>query len=281
MSQLLTFVEPSIHYSMSKLMTFVESTQLNNFYTFKLCCDKSDLYLPYDIWKLVIYELCDNQTVPVAPIKILEWIDDYITNPLQQKLNPVLLGCDNSIHTPIIYLLYDSVHQPVQMSYAIHAIKLENNQCHIRYYGDFLLGIVKNKSINSIKIDSETPLKPEWDGLKINLTYSKKDFYEFQLTNVYTHLEKEILENTFSLFQDKYRNKNQITYWTRRDIFPFCCVNGYGTHLAFTFETDSPLAQVEFLYAYLNTPIREELKDNKCLKYKKMIYNEHFYQYEY
>lgn len=288
MSQLVTYIEPSIYDPMSKLITFINPVNLDNLYTFKLCCDKTNLYLPNDIWKLIIYDLCHNLTVPVEPIKILEWLDDYITNPLQQKLNPILLGHDHSINNivPTLYLLADRPYQPIQMSYGIETIKLENNQCQLSRHVDFFIGIVKNELIKTINIHIKQWIPPEWFAPEITLTYTQKDLHEFQFQNVYSHLQEEIIDNPSNLLQEKYKNTNQIIYWTMRDIFPFSHINSLRIQITFTFETENPLTQVEFLYAFLNEPIRGQLQrgqlqDDRCLRYKKMIYFDGmFYQHE-
>lgn len=267
MNQLITYVEPSIFSNLSNIITFIDPLYINGLYTFKLCCDKSKLFLPTDIWKLIIYNLCLYKAIPVDKKRILDWFDDYITNPLQQKLNPILVvkyGC-----TPPKYLIFGSQNKSSNVGYEICNITLNNNKCGLYRYGDIFLGIVKNESIKSIKINIQRVFPDGWTSHDQILTYNQTDLYEFKFQNVYSHSLDDIMNNKNKLFEEQYKIAYPQTYWTMRDIFPFNCINSYRTNITFTFETVSPLTQVEFLYAWVEN--NKKLKTD-YLKYKGMLY---------
>lgn len=281
------FEIPSKYSNLDTLINWLPNNLQEKYNAYKLCCDDANLYLPQELWASILHLLCEPKNtqnddiittdmldivkqqkleikeIVVEPKDILNWYDNYISNPALHENNPVFLS-ENS-YACIIYL---SVKHNFNHSILLHTINnTGNNEFNIPRLGDLFLGIQKNPNIISIQIDMYNV-----PSYKIKA----QDLYEFKFAKMYTHTLSELDDicsghDMLEIYKQKYIYDSEI-YWSFRDIMPISLLNALCT-VKLTVETvnDIPLDDIKILYGFIAGYNRSKM----CalpLEYKNIIY---------
>lgn len=272
MSKLVLYdIPPSKYSELKGLVNFLPDDLKQSYYQYRICYYQLQLDLPLELWNEIIYLLCEIRSNIIPDNKILDWFDQYIHDPRQHKLNPVLMDTTTgSLYTG--YLRADGVN----ISYKPVSIRLEGPDCfyhtRILYYADLMVGIIQDDRIKSIKFTM--------DGKSI--IYQVNDLYEYTFKRAYSHTIEQVSQTNITtttgfhpdiklLLDPKYLNKENIKFWSV-DIMPFSMANCPFTEIFMEIETNEPMTDIKLLYAFLSPELRISVGNNP-INYKNLEYN--------
>lgn len=285
MSQLVwyTFDIPGQYSDISTLIDWLPADQQKRYCVYKCCCDRSGLYLLKELWQIILRFLCEPKSTKngdiITPkvIKnsqhiektiidsncVLDWWDNYISNPGLHELNPVLLCEQNSL----VNVIYSAI-LGVDHSVFIAKIRNVDGNCkglQIPQLADLLLGIEKDPNIKSI----------EFNLGSFDYKIETKDLHEFTLNKIYTHSQSDLEElsnnDTSCLYDSKYINTNISTFWSFRDVMPLSLLNAPFSGKTLKLETTNLVSKIKLLYGFLNRGHREKITQTS-FAYKNVLY---------
>lgn len=267
MSKLMWYVPNQLN-NIKHIISCLSRDLKNNYYTFCLCYNRLNLYLPIELKKLILINLFDSQII--NPKDILNWWDNYITNPIQNLNNPIYLFEEEKSYVLMDYI-FNFPH--IDMLYNFQTVKIQNNIGTIQYNNDFLLGILVDKKIDNIEIkicqNSTGPLPVD-------------NLFEFKLDNIYIYYQDIIKEYYNSFLTGDSVDFNPVYFgsvklWSIRDIMPLFLSYMTTKNIEIIITADQPVDNLVLLCGclrrqYLHEIINNNLIYNKCIYIGGMLY---------
>ncbi len=244
------------------------------YYCTKWCCALlgTRYFLPQDIWKYILFLLCDN--IHIDEIKILEWFDVYFKDEYQKLVNPLRLeptwtdalsSCRNNESYDIYYAI---INVPVVFS--------EKDIC-------YRCTCPVGRAVCSIDLILGIDLGTE------KLNKSVKNMYIE--TNYFILNDKSCPNSLFIKYATpgplgQGTEKETIqTFLTLKDYMPICSYSAPYSEIHFNVELDSSekLDSINILCGYMNNKLRYKLDSfnhvdpnlaRKRFIYKKCIYTD-------
>lgn len=276
MSQLILYkFPPEERLDTQVLLNYLSEYDKHKLYTYKLCCNKNDMYLPKEIWTQVLYYLCDIKKLHMSYISLLYWLDKYIADPRQNRLNPILLSGEGCLSD---HLSYFNLFPDLDCMYRIevNSDPVMNNQFAI-YLGDvgwnceLLCGIMVDPEILNIEF-----------RIRDDCIYNIKsnELYEFRLDNIYTYnfqdfdTMKCIRDNTinFTNLPSKYKCDTK-TFWSYRDIMPL-----HVKHLMLHITSVNPIPNIKLLICKPRNSREFRKLFKNSVAYKTIIYDNYNFE---
>ncbi len=258
MSKLIWY-KPSEHCHERLFLDYIDAETKYKYYYLKHNCA---YFLPQDIWKYILYLLCDDKYID--GIKVLEWFDAYSQDEYQKSVNPIrieptwndaLSSCMNNESNDIYYAI---INVPVIFS---------------KKYNYYRVKCPVGRAVCSIDLILGIDLGTE------KLNKSVKNMY---IENGYSILNDKSCPTSFTVSLSE-KQTNQ-TFLTLKDYMPISSYSAPYSEIHFSVELDyleAKLESINILCGYMNNKLRYKLNDKgrvdpslsrKSFVYKKCRY---------
>lgn len=275
MSKLQWYNIPPNNLTENKLINYILEEDIKHKYLYyKQLCVTFDIYLPTELWTIILYYLCYDE-VNISPINIIDWFKTYIMNKTQLNINKLYTTTlyDRS------YILGD-----YDVAYSLISNTLISNSTIISKNYDLFFGFVANDAITSVNV---------YINEQLFYTVNKSDLYEFTLDNIISidnlvlinpaHYTLQDINNIvnmnmnnfgrYIIQQEYYRNYKSYTFCTIPDILPIllCKIPYWEVSIEFI-TNNNILSDITLLYGKLSYELLEDLKTRDIITTDKLIY---------
>jgi len=83
------WAKPSPLSQINEFIKWLPTEISEDYYLYRLCCQRNQLELPKELWKIILHHTCDDFLFHQT--KILYWFDLYSRATIQQQRNPIII----------------------------------------------------------------------------------------------------------------------------------------------------------------------------------------------
>lgn len=263
--------------SLSHIIEFIKwlpTETSKNYYLYLLCCQRNQLELPKELWKYILYHICDNKKI--EDYNLIKWYDKYFTDNNQQQNNPMYIT--DTITNACVLLCIKS---KLDISYVLVDIQLDNtilinneiwNTYHInwpcvgenydsnlhicKYHPDMILGFIYDNNIQKIKISTKYHCTDE-----VNLQYLNFNSLFVNIIEKDGYLSIKSITNNKCLMVCKY--------------MPIITTKSLGDNeFIFYIKSNIAIPKITILCSYINNELRTNYLEyvNKNTEFKNTRY---------
>ncbi|ARF11815.1 hypothetical protein Klosneuvirus_2_251 [Klosneuvirus KNV1] len=259
------WAKPNSLTHINEFIKWLSEETSENYYLYRLCCQRNQLELPNELWKYILHHTSDN--ILFDTTKILYWFDLYSRATIQQQRNPIIIYDKweealqlSKTDTPID-IIYVTINVPVKLK------ELKTDKSYGMWYEaiipvgaaytaiDLILGIENNDSITKILFQ-----------------------HYFYITNIDD--EEMQIPTKFTLIDHHNTTKS---YLTLKQYMPISSYSAPYNNITLYIKSNDVIDSVNVLCGYMNDRIRHELGNyysdmsdmkRKPFTYKRCKYND-------
>lgn len=254
--------KPNKHNVFNTFLKYLPTETSIRYCIYRMCCNRNNLQLPDELWKCILYQLCDDKNI--NPTNILEWLDNYIKSKEQQIDNPMIM--------------FDKWENALEKS----KIKTEPDISYIVLNIPVKLKELKTHKSYGMWYEAIIPVGKEQTDIDLVLGIEDND----HITNIILQYGRTLANATDDNDSIKFTLSNNCSYSILKNYMPLLTyslpyyTSTFNDSVALHVRCNEPLSSINVLCGYMNNKIRYELGnyhddkwDRAQFKYKRCIYD--------